>query len=102
MPFSKYGHQLADNNTIRFTTTVRVEETGNLYVDSYDVQLDSPDCLTIEVSVSEVCCCLEHQNSSCISQICSLIGFENKLQQIQQQRHLCSFHKETLDLLECI
>jgi len=54
LPFSEYGHQLADHNTIRFTTTVRVEETGNLYVDSYDVQVDNPVCMTIEVNANNV------------------------------------------------
>ena len=50
IPFVDYGRHLADNNVIQVFTTVRVKETDNLYVDSYDVQITSPKCLTITVS----------------------------------------------------
>jgi len=49
LPFSEYGHQLADNSVVRFTTTVQVRETQNTYVDTYDVQVESPKCITIKV-----------------------------------------------------
>lgn len=49
VPFADYGRHLVDNNVIRVFTTVRVKETDNLYVDSFDVQITSPKCLSIEM-----------------------------------------------------
>ncbi|CAK8691236.1 unnamed protein product [Clavelina lepadiformis] len=48
LPFNEYGRHLADNAVIRVVTTVRVKETNKFYVDSFDVQVDSPDCITLE------------------------------------------------------
>lgn len=47
--YSDYGSRLSDCSTIRFTTTVRVEESGNLYVERYDLRLETPDCVTIQI-----------------------------------------------------
>jgi len=48
--FSDYGSRLSDCNTIRFTTTVKVQETGNLYVERYDLGLETPTgCISIQV-----------------------------------------------------
>jgi len=50
LSFDEYGgSRLGDCNVIRFTTTVKVEETGNLYVDRYDLRLESPACMYIEM-----------------------------------------------------
>jgi len=48
--FGEYGQRLGDCNVIRFTTTVKVVETGNLYVDRYDIGLESPNCMTVVVA----------------------------------------------------
>nr|CAB3266932.1 transglutaminase [Phallusia mammillata] len=49
LAFGEYGHRLVDENVIRVTTTARVKQTNNLYVDTFDLQVDSPPgVLTIE------------------------------------------------------
>ncbi|XP_076809000.1 protein-glutamine gamma-glutamyltransferase E-like isoform X1 [Clavelina lepadiformis] len=48
LPFSEYGRHLVDNAVIRVVTTARVKETDNFYVNSFDVQVESPDCIAIE------------------------------------------------------
>uniref|UniRef100_F6QUA3 protein-glutamine gamma-glutamyltransferase n=1 Tax=Ciona intestinalis TaxID=7719 RepID=F6QUA3_CIOIN len=45
--FGDYGRHLSDENVIRVTTTVRVKETNKLYVDQYDIQIESPQCLEL-------------------------------------------------------
>ena len=55
LPFNEYGRHLADNAVIRVVTTVRVKETNKFYVDSFDVQVDSPDCITLEVGYIPSC-----------------------------------------------
>lgn len=50
LSFDEYGGpRLGDCNVIRFTTTAKVVETGNLYVDRYDLRLESPACMAIQV-----------------------------------------------------
>nr|CAB3266930.1 transglutaminase [Phallusia mammillata] len=48
LDFSQYSSQLVDENAVRVTTTVRVQQTSNLYVGTYDFQVKSPDCLKIK------------------------------------------------------
>nr|CAB3266931.1 transglutaminase [Phallusia mammillata] len=45
---SEYWSQLVDDNVIRVTTTVRVKQNGNLYVDVFDILPEIPQCLSIE------------------------------------------------------